>query len=450
MKGQWNRKAVATIALVFGFAGLAQAAILKGPYLQNVTTNAATICIEADSDGVATVEFGPDEDLGQSLGANAWREKTFPDGVRYMYRIRLTGLQEGTTYVYRAIHGGDASDDIVFTTMPDNMTPYRFVSIGDTRNGSPENPNLIHVDIAEAVAAQTPLFYLNTGDFVADGGHYEDWDYHFLVENDLMGISPIIPVFGNHEDGYDGSTGLSGDELWQWYYDTGTGEDARTWFSFDVGNVHVAVVDLQKWWTLLPGMTQIEWLRDDLEKDQLDTKTNFTIVSYHQPAFTYKLGRTPDIAARYMVEPVVRTFGVDLVLSGHDHFYARHELHGIPHVITAGGGAALYDAYPDIETWDGFRAHARDHHYMIAEVASDRIDFEVYSITNGELLDAFSIAAEAPPTTDDDTDDDADDDVDDDGTDDDATDDDTGTPDHDTPSADGGSSGDDDDDGCGC
>jgi hypothetical protein len=69
---------------------------------------------------------------------------------------------------------------------------------------------------------------------------------------------------------------------------------------------------------------------------------------------------------------------VTMVFAGHEHFYLRQTIDGIPHIITGGGGAPLYAKDED----GGF------YHYIFVTVDGDKVKAEVVDI-NGKIRDEF-------------------------------------------------------------
>ena len=89
-----------------------------------------------------------------------------------------------------------------------------------------------------------------------------------------------------------------------------------------------------------------EWLRSALPAEPGD---RWTIVVFHHPVFSPGLhGSFPAFAD---LPEIFEEYGVDLVLNGHDHIYARVEkTGGIRYVVTGGGGARLYPCLPSPAT----------------------------------------------------------------------------------------------------
>jgi 3',5'-cyclic AMP phosphodiesterase CpdA len=86
------------------------------------------------------------------------------------------------------------------------------------------------------------------------------------------------------------------------------------------------------------GPRQTAWL-----KRHLATSTaTWKIVSFHHPAYTCGgYLSNPAVVSRWV--PLFERYGVQLVLSGHDHNYQRFApRHGVTYVVHGGGGQELY------------------------------------------------------------------------------------------------------------
>jgi len=131
---------------------------------------------------------------------------------------------------------------------------------------------------------------------------------------------------------------------------------------------------------------QLTWLRDELGRSRTDWK----ICYLHHPIYTS--GRYSNAARvlRLALEPIFVNGDVDVVLSGHEHFYERvHPQHGITYFISGGAGS-LRKA--DIRRPSAIMARGfdTDFHFMMMEVSGDSLYFQAISRT-GETIDAGSI-----------------------------------------------------------
>ena len=152
-----------------------------------------------------------------------------------------------------------------------------------------------------------------------------------------------FPVPGNHEYQTGNAAGYRG------YFGKRATPDGETWYSRDVGEWHVIVLDANC--TEIAGgcgdgSPQLRWLRRDLAASD----TRCTLAMWHQPRFSSgeEHGNDPS------VEPfwdVLYAADADLVLNGHDHNYERFapqdpdgnrdDQRGITEVVVGTGGGEI-------------------------------------------------------------------------------------------------------------
>jgi predicted phosphodiesterase len=131
---------------------------------------------------------------------------------------------------------------------------------------------------------------------------------------------------------------------------------------------------------------QLVWLRDQLAQSGTDWK----ICYFHHPLYTS--GRYT-ITARFLriaVEPILLDGNVDVVLTGHEHFYERmHPQRGISYFISGGAGSLRKG---DIRRPSSIMARGfdTDFHFMMMEISGDTLYFQAISRT-GETVDAGAI-----------------------------------------------------------
>jgi len=131
---------------------------------------------------------------------------------------------------------------------------------------------------------------------------------------------------------------------------------------------------------------QVEWLTRELA----ESRTAWKIVYFHHPLYTsgrYRVG------ARGLRSALERTFvngDVDVVLSGHEHFYERIQpQHGIVYFVSGAGGALrLNDIRPSTISAAGFDD---DTHFMLMEVTGNELYFQAISRA-GQTVDAGVIS----------------------------------------------------------
>ena len=139
---------------------------------------------------------------------------------------------------------------------------------------------------------------------------------------------------------------------------------------------------------------QLSWLQSELASSE----TAWKICYFHHPIYTSGRYTSAARALRLALEPIFVGGDVDVVLSGHEHFYERVKpQHGITYFISGGAGSLRKgDINPSPLTARGFDT---DYHFMMMEVSGDTLYFQAISRT-GETVDAGAIVKGQPATED--------------------------------------------------
>lgn len=213
---------------------------------------------------------------------------------------------------------------------------------GDTTE---DEPTAVILDsIPDAIVA--PL-----GDNVYPGGSAADyancydptWGRH---------KSRTKPTPGNHDYVQSGASGYYG------YFGAPAGDPAQGWYSYDLGDWHVVVVNSNcfKVGGCDLGSPQNQWLRQDLAAHP----TTCTLAYWHHPRFSSDSshGDDPEMAPLW---DALYEYGADLVLNGHAHLYERFApqtaagapdpAYGIREIVVGTGGYVLY-------AWGTIRANS--------------------------------------------------------------------------------------------
>jgi len=305
-------------------AGWTAAELNVGPYLQNVAPDGVTVMWETTEPVVGTVEYGLPGQMDRKAAENE---------ARTIHELRLTGLQAGTAYAYRATWDGGATETYEFKTAPPpGAKRWRLAVYGDSRS----DPTAHSAVVAQILAAK-PDLVLHTGDLVSDGRQYDLWKPQFFEPlAPLMARIPLFPCLGNHE---------GNSEHYYRYFSLPNNE---AWYSFDYANAHFLCLDSCQPYT--EGTEQYRWLEQDLRNAQAD----WLIAFFHHPLFSCHPTRSIN-GNRWAWQPLFQKYGVDLVFTGHDHHYQRtypvgsaamDPLTPVLHFTTGGGGAGLYPVQP--------------------------------------------------------------------------------------------------------
>ena len=133
---------------------------------------------------------------------------------------------------------------------------------------------------------------------------------------------------------------------------------------------------------------QIEWLARELK----DSTSTWKIAFFHHPLYTSGRYRAGARGLRAALEPTLVSGDVDVVLSGHEHFYERLQpQNGIVYFVSgAAGSLRPRDIRQSNLTAAGFD---EDFSFMLFEVTGQQLYFQ--SITkSGRTVDAGVIERE--------------------------------------------------------
>ncbi|MBW1809059.1 MAG: metallophosphoesterase family protein [Deltaproteobacteria bacterium] len=291
------------------------AAIVKGPYLENVGPDRITVSWESDRTTDGRLRYG----LGDLSQEVAVLEGTGRQS------ITLTGLQAGKTYFYRLeLYDGAFSPTLTFSTAPAGPEPFHFLVVGDTRTDHP-----MHREVVGLIGDRAPDFYVNTGDIVEDGDDSDMWQIFFDIEHAPMSQMVMWPVMGNH----DHRTNTLYDTFFQVDSDSGTSR----YYSFDYSNCHFVVLCSDE--DFSPTSAQYQWIDNDLSAARSNPAVEHIFVFYHRPPFSSGWHGSEDMLMAEYLHPLVMKHGVEIVFNGHDHDYERSTVDGIFYIVTGGGGA---------------------------------------------------------------------------------------------------------------
>jgi predicted phosphodiesterase len=128
---------------------------------------------------------------------------------------------------------------------------------------------------------------------------------------------------------------------------------------------------------------QVQWLEDELGRETAEWKVMF----FHHPPYSSAKKHGSDGQLREVVEPIFLKYGVDVVLTGHDHVYERMKPQKGIYYFVSGAGGKLRSG--DIERDSGLteKSYDRDLHFMLFEVVGNEMYFQAISRT-GETIDS--------------------------------------------------------------
>ena len=318
---------------------------------------------------------------GQKAPEVSWKAETGESGTVEavarldMFYAKLEKIPRGPEIEYTVMLDNDLTEKGVFRvgTAPGEER-FRFVAFGDTRTG-----HFVHRKVIEAVSREDVDFFVHTGDMVERGGKQDQWDLFFQIERPLLRKVPILPSIGNHD--------ASGRFYYERYFLLDMWTGGRRYFSTDWGNLRLIAVDggieCRK------GCEQYSFLRDTLREGAEAGK--LMVVFLHYPPYSSgKHGSHSGV--REPLAELAEQYGVELLITGHDHNYERTvEIEGTTYIVSGSAGAPIR---PVKRKW--FTAHARtEPHYVLVDVDRDQMTLRAINL-RGETFDSHVIKANPP------------------------------------------------------
>lgn len=308
------------------------------------------------------------------------------------YRVRLSDLTSGTTYMYRV--GGEQtgwSEWIQFDLPADSPdSALTFIYLGDPQNDLRSQWSRV---IREAYAtAPDADFILYAGDLVNKGYNDAEWKDWYDAGGFIHRMLPSVLTPGNHE-----FTNVKLTPLWRSHFTLpdngpeGLEELNGACYYVDYPNLRVISLDGEQI-DEDPQMrlAMVRWLEALLE----DNPKKWTVMTMHYPFYHTRPDRN-NPKLRTAFKPIVDKYGVDLILQGHDHGYGRGMLDmldtgpvkkGTMYVVSV-SGPKMYDV------GHGHWIQKRGENlqlYQVIRIDGDRLEYKSYS-TDGELFDKFML-----------------------------------------------------------
>lgn len=232
----------------------------------------------------------------------------------HCHTATLADLKPGTTYRYRvgSKERNAWSNYRTFTTAPADPDSFSFVYFGDTQAYPDRFAKMLN-DVEQR--HPETAFYMIGGDLVEEGYLRNLWDDLLTYTDTVFSVKPIVPAMGNHD--FSGEVGAcTFSAYFNLPFTETVGSSSELNYSFQYGKAFFIVINARR-----DMDKQTAWLEAELQKAEA-AGSQFKVVMCHFPIFNPKKGRNSEAAQKNWV-PLFDKYGVDLMLSGHDHSYMR-------------------------------------------------------------------------------------------------------------------------------
>lgn len=304
------------------------------------------------------------------------------------HSVSFTDLEPNTQYVYRVGDGDNWSEWNQFRTAGANASPLEFIYVGDAQT---EIWQMWSRVIRESVlSAPRMRFIVHAGDLVNRGNRDAEWGEWHRAAGWINRSIPSLPTPGNHEYASRQENGVRlVTSHWVPQFtlpENGIPELPETNYYMDIQGVRIISLDSNR-----ELDRQAKWLDNLLSNNP----NQWTVLTFHHPVFSAKKSRD-NKELRELWQPIIDKHKVDLVMTGHDHTYARTNLvtgqnvrrdrAGTVYVVSV-SGPKMYELDRDDRMQ---RAGEQLQLFQIIRIDKDRLVYESRT-ARGILYDSFEL-----------------------------------------------------------
>lgn len=312
-------------------------------------------------------------------------------GEDLYHHVVFTDLNPSTLYTYRVGDGTHWSEWYQFRTAdaPGSDAPFSFIYLGDGQNDLKSRWSRA---IRRAFLHQADArFIVHAGDLINKANTDSEWGEWHYGAGFIHAMIPAVPTPGNHEYIRDEKgDGGAVDPHWgaQFTLPENGPEGVRD-VVYYIDYQNVRVISLYSQLILRDEASceaQYRWLEEVLSKNP----RKWTVLTMHHPVYSTAKRRDNKVL-RERFKPLFDKYGVDLVLQGHDHTYARGKgpeaKPGGPVYALSVAGPKMYAS--DSERWMDVSAE-NTQFYQVIQVSGNRLEYKSYKVS-GELFDSFTL-----------------------------------------------------------
>jgi len=266
------------------------------------------------------------------------------------------------------VQGRGAAAVLPTSTLPKDKDSVKFLVIGDSGTGGRQQYEVAQ-RIVEAYKQFTFGFAIMLGDNM-----YGSESASAFVNKFEKPYKPLLDAgvkfyasLGNH------------DEPSQRFYRP-FNMDGKRYYTFRKEDVEFFVLDSTY---ITPD--QIKWLAGVLEKSDAKWKIPY----FHHPIYSSGEKHGSELDLQVLIEPLFVQHGVDVVFSGHEHFYERLKPQKGIRYITQGGAAKLREGNIRARSPMTEKGFDTDNSFTLVEIVKDQLHFETIS-RRGQVVDSGS------------------------------------------------------------
>ena len=304
-------------------------------------------------------------------------------GKAAYYQARLDGLEPSARYAYRVGVENEGSDWYSFETHPSGKRPFAFLYIGDVQDTLQGETNRF---LREALRRHPSCEFTLCGGDLVERPTDSYWGEAFRNLDSVGQCMPFVTVTGNHDyfKGVIQRIERRFDLVFPYFQTTST--DDNRLLALDYADARLLLLDSNrrphKLWQ------QRRWLNRQLK----ESRAHWNILVLHHPLYSIKGGN--NLVQRWLFDGVAREHGVDLVLQGHEHAYARmtnrdSEGRATTPVYTVSHCSPKNYRIQFDKRFDRFGISSR--YYQVVEITDTVLTVSAYDVYEHRLYDSLRI-----------------------------------------------------------
>lgn len=238
-------------------------------------------------------------------------------GQRAYYVARLRNLIAGHRYKYRVNTDGKVSDWYSFHIQDSKDDNASFLYVGDVQDSiSGMSSQLLNL----AFDKNPDIDFLVCGGDLIERPMDKYWEEAFSFFRTIGQTHPVLTITGNHDyfKGVIQNLDHRFSLVHSYFLDSSIGDNQV--FTVRYKDMQLFAIDSNREFFYL--FTQKKWLEEQLAQSTAKWKILLT----HHPLYSIR-GNNNNIIQKWIFNPLAEKYGVDLVLQGHEHAYARMTHH---------------------------------------------------------------------------------------------------------------------------
>ncbi len=312
------------------------------------------------------------------------------------HSLVFNNLMPNTKYAYRVGQGSQWSEWFHVVTASDNpRDSFQFIYFGDVQTNIRSLwSRVIREAFAKAPNARLQLY---AGDLINRANQDGEWADWFEAGGFIHSTIPGLPSPGNHDHFNLPNDERAASVFWRPQFNlplNGPEGLAETCYFVDVQGVRFISLNSDQAEESDHYLeAQRVWLNGVLRNNP----NNWTVVTFHHPIYSPK-GTRDNKRMRETFKPLFDNYGVDLVLQGHDHTYARgmskipmdglRKSSGTMYVVSV-SGPKMTGSHVEKKPWMD-RTATYTQLFHVVDVTPQKLSFKAYLAT-GALYDAFDL-----------------------------------------------------------